>query len=77
MTEVLEIAGLDVKRRIASGGMSEVFLASRTIDSRPVVVKLAREMQDDQTRERLTREHRLLSAIDNPHVVKVLDYGSF
>ncbi len=71
----ISIPGYDLGQRIDGGGMSEIFLAVRQADSRQVVVKIAPHAADEQTRQRLSKEHRLLSAINHPHVVKLLDCG--
>ncbi len=69
------IAGYDLQRRIACGGMSDVFLATDVEGAQTVVIKTSTASADEQTRRRLIREHRLLLAIDHPNVAKVLDGG--
>ena len=65
----------DPKRRLVGGGMSDVFLAEVVKDSRPVVIKTAAASADEQTCQRLIKEHRLLLSIDHPNVAKVVDCG--
>jgi serine/threonine protein kinase len=58
--------------------MAKVFLAEDINEGRLVAVKVlyAHFGEDVSYLQRFTREAKLASLLDNPHVVKVLDYGS-
>ncbi len=62
------LPGYQIGEQIAAGGMSDVYLAERSSDASPVVVKIARQAADQKTLQRLSKEHRLLLKIDHPHV---------
>ena len=73
-----EVGRYTVLRRIAAGGMGTVYLArSRGAlgFSRPVAVKQLHShlALDEAIRRRFLAEARVVSHIDHPHVVKVLD----
>ena len=64
--------------RIGGGGMADVFRArDRTLD-RNVALKLMRPAfaTDPEFVERFHREADALASIENPHIVRVFDYGS-
>ncbi|MGN6130310.1 MAG: protein kinase domain-containing protein, partial [Nocardioidaceae bacterium] len=64
-------------RRIATGGMGEVWSATDELLEREVAVKiLKREYADDPTfRERFKSEARHAAALSHPNVASVLDFG--
>ncbi|HEX6515984.1 MAG TPA: protein kinase [Nocardioidaceae bacterium] len=64
-------------RRIATGGMGEVWAATDTLLERPVAVKvLKHEYADDATfRRRFESEARNAGALQHPHVASVFDFG--
>lgn len=59
------------------GGMSNVYKAHDLVNDRTVAVKiLAPHLNlDDKFKARFTREARVLSQLDHPHIIPVLDYG--
>lgn len=65
---------------IAEGGMGSVFLAEDTRNHKPVVIKQMRgidvrsEEELEEARRLFTREVDILRALDNPGIVKFLDY---
>jgi len=65
-------------RDLGSGGMAKVYLAEDINENRLVAVKVlhAQFGEDLAYLQRFKREAKLASMLDNPHVVKVLDYGS-
>jgi serine/threonine protein kinase len=69
-----------VVRKLARGGMGAVYLA-RTEGAqgfaRPVVIKrvLAALMDDDEIAQMFIREARILSNLQHPNIVQVLDFG--
>ena len=66
-----------VLRPLGSGGMGEVFLAEQLSLGRQVALKVLRpELSSQQgMTERFRREAKLLSAVDHPSVVKIIDFG--
>ena len=63
-------------RRLASrggGGFGEVFVCQRDTDNETFAMKVLLPDQDDDTVKRFKREVRLLSSLDHPNVVKVVD----
>ena len=70
-----------VVRPLASGGMSELFLARQILDDgrqRAVVVKrlLRRLMEVPAQLAMFVNEGRILSTLDHPNVVKVFELGT-
>lgn len=65
-----------VLRRIASGGMATVFEAVREDIGLPVAIKCLDKClaNNESWRRRFTREASLLSKLEHPHLVKVIDY---
>ncbi|RYF46012.1 MAG: serine/threonine protein kinase, partial [Comamonadaceae bacterium] len=75
--EAISLKGYQVIRKLASGGMSEVYLAERVSDGDQVVLKVL-DLQARQQADYLTRfiqEYALLSAIAHPNVIRIHDQG--
>jgi serine/threonine-protein kinase len=66
-----------ILRPLAQGGMGDVYLAEQVSLGRRVALKeLRRELRlQPGMAERFAREARLLSSVDHPSVVRVIDYG--
>ena len=64
-------------KRIATGGVGQVWLASDLLLSRPVAVKVLRPEYADhhQTLDRFRKEARHAGSLSHPHVAQVYDYG--
>ncbi len=64
-------------KRIAAGGVGQVWKAADLLLSRPVAVKVLRPEYADhpETLERFRKEARHAGALSNPHVAQVFDYG--
>lgn len=64
-------------RLIGQGGFSRVYLAERSHDRAPVVLKIIDTLQvsDQSVVQRFIREAQIIGAISDPHVVKVFDQG--
>jgi serine/threonine-protein kinase PpkA len=73
----LRLKGFRVTRKIASGGMTEVYLAVREQDGLPVVLKVlaAAGAESSTNLARFIQEYALLSRIDHPHVTRIYDQG--
>lgn len=73
----LRLKGFRLTRKLASGGMTEVYLAEREDDGMPVVLKVL-EVAGEGSSARLARfiqEYALLSRVDHPHVIRIYDQG--
>ncbi|MBI4612054.1 MAG: serine/threonine protein kinase, partial [Planctomycetes bacterium] len=68
----------EVLRRIARGGMGEVFLATDLRLGRPVAMKtLAPELSSERWAARFQTEARATAGLDNPGIVPIHDLGRF
>src|SRR5437667_6144896 len=63
-----------LQRRIARGGMSEVYLAYDQHRQHAVAIKVVHR-SDDEYVKRFQRELKVLSTITHPHILPTLDYG--
>jgi hypothetical protein len=66
-----------LQRRIAEGGMGQVWRAEDRVLGRAVAVKLLRPeyAEDPETLERFRAEARHAGALSHPHIAQVYDYG--
>jgi serine/threonine-protein kinase len=66
-----------LKRRLGSGGMGEVFLAEHVMLKRPCAVKVIRQEQtaDRLVLQRFLREVQVTATLTHPNTVQVFDYG--
>lgn len=66
-------------KRLGSGGMGDVFLATDTRLGKLVALKLLRESlasaDEHDFKERFERECAICAALKSPHIVQVSDYG--
>ena len=71
------INGYRVLEKIATGGMSTVYLAERTADSVRLVMKImdARLADENEFLMRFIQEYGLISKIDSAQVVRIHDQG--
>lgn len=67
-----------ILRELGAGGMAKVYLAEDINEGHMVAVKIlyAHFGEDVSYLQRFTREARLASLLHDPHIVKVIDYGS-
>jgi serine/threonine protein kinase len=67
-----------LEKRIARGGMSEVYLATQLSLDRTVAVKVARQEggPDDELAARFTREALVLGQFQSPYIIPVLATGT-
>ncbi|HEY6342365.1 MAG TPA: protein kinase [Bryobacteraceae bacterium] len=68
-----------IVRRLGSGGMGAVYLASRDDLQfrRLVAIKMIRpELLDENTRRRFDNERQTLAALEHPNIVKLVDGGT-
>jgi serine/threonine protein kinase len=73
----LRLKGFRFTRKLASGGMTDVYLAVREEDSLPVVLKVldAAGKTSSANLARFIQEYALLSRITDPHVIRIYDQG--
>ncbi|MEZ4300530.1 MAG: protein kinase [Polyangiaceae bacterium] len=66
-----------LQSKIASGGMGTVWTAEDVHLGRPVAVKLLlrQHQPNEEIRERFKQEAHILARLNNPHIVRVFDYG--
>lgn len=66
-----------IESHLATGGMGEVYRAEHILLKRPVALKmLRRELSTDpEMWSRFEREAQLVSQLENPHIVRVFDFG--
>lgn len=67
-----------ITRRLASGGMAEVFMARDQLLGRPVALKLLHPeyARDRAFIERFRREARAAASLNDPRIVSIFDWGS-
>src|SRR5947209_12231528 len=63
-----------VKRRLARGGMSEVYLATDEHTQNTVALKVVDRADEDHAL-RFQREIKAASLLTHPHILPTLDYG--
>ncbi|HJL14762.1 MAG TPA: serine/threonine-protein kinase [Sandaracinaceae bacterium LLY-WYZ-13_1] len=78
VAEMRSIGRYQLRRRIASGGMGEVWAAYHVGLERDVAVKLIRPRfgSDPRAVARFEREVRTLAELTHPNTVRVFDYGA-
>ncbi|MDF5733830.1 MAG: serine/threonine-protein kinase [Rhizonema sp. PD38] len=66
-----------LEKRLGVGGMGDVFLATDTLLSQQVALKLLKDalVTSEELRKRFEREVRVSAALKNEHIVQVSDYG--
>ncbi len=66
-----------IEAHLASGGMGDVYRAEHVLLKRPVALKMLRRSlsSDPEMWSRFEREAQLVSRLENPHVVRVFDFG--
>ncbi len=71
------VASYDLRKRLATGGMGEVWLARHRTLERDVALKRIKSGEiDDEDVKRFEREARVLSTLTSPHTVEVFDFGA-
>ncbi len=75
--EVDRVGEFELKARLGSGGMGDVYLARQPSLDRLVALKILRpELADDPLRRlRFQREAQLTAALDHPHIVPIYEAG--
>ncbi len=65
-----------IQRRLARGGMSEIYLASDTQTSRTVAIKVVNNSNKDYC-ERFQREVAAIATLSHDHILPAFDYGEY
>lgn len=75
---VPEIEGYKILQKIGQGGMSTIYLAERESDNTQVVIKtlILALSENKKTVLRSHQEFKLISRIQNRHIVKLYDHGT-
>jgi serine/threonine protein kinase len=68
------LAHYTIQRRLAQGGMSQVFLAYDEQEKRSVAIKVVNRCEDDYV-VRFRREVKTLSTLKHPHILPIYEYG--
>jgi serine/threonine protein kinase len=68
------LAHYTIQRRLAQGGMSQVFLAYDEHEKRNVAIKAVNRCEDDYV-VRFRREVKTLSTLNHSHILPVYEYG--
>jgi serine/threonine protein kinase len=76
MLEPPVIPGWEMQRALALGGMGELWLARRGEPAEMAVVKLARAGAPGTAEARLETEAEVLTSLDHPHILRVLDIAT-
>jgi hypothetical protein len=75
--EPKQIGRYEIQRRLGKGGMGSLYLARDPGLDRLVAIKLLKEdyLEDQEFRERFSREARALARLRHPNIVVVFDFG--
>ncbi len=64
-------------RRIAAGGMAEVYAAEDIIGGGEAAIKILPHARDEESVSRFRREAEAVAALTHPHIVRVHDWGAY
>jgi serine/threonine protein kinase len=76
VAEVRQLGRYRIERKIGTGGMGTVYLASHALLRRPTAIKILRS--DRSTKEslaRFEREVQVSSCLSHPNTIEIYDYG--
>src|SRR5262245_57500962 len=75
--EIRQIGRYEIQHRLGKGGMGSLYLARDPGLDRLVAIKLLKEdyLEDQEFRERFSREARALARLRHPNIVVVFDFG--
>ena len=73
---MIKLANYKIKRKIASGGMGDVYLAEHTVLETIVAIKSLHNhlVNDESFRKRFRTEAKIQSKLLHPNIVKLLDF---
>ena len=72
----MKIPGYQIKRLIAEGGMSTVYLAVQESLARPVAIKVLRKFDSTLQAERFLHEARIIASLEHRNIITIYDVGS-
>jgi hypothetical protein len=76
MDEARQLGRYRIERKLGSGGMGTVYLASHALLRRPTAIKLLRpERAGNEGVARFEREVQVTSALSHPNTIAIYDYG--
>ena len=70
------IAGYNISKLLAKGGMSSIYLAEQESLQRQVVLKFLNPELDDTVKKRFIDEGRIIASLKHPHIITVFDVVS-
>jgi serine/threonine protein kinase len=73
-----QLGAYEIIERVGGGGMAEVYLAKqRTAFDREVAIKVIRKgyAEDEDFRARFLREARVISHLNHPHILPLIEFG--
>jgi serine/threonine-protein kinase len=75
--EARKLGQYQLKRRLGSGGMGEVYLAEHVLLKQPVALKMIRPDRggDPEVMGRFEREVQATARLEHPNTVEIYDYG--
>ncbi|MBN1378941.1 MAG: serine/threonine protein kinase [Gammaproteobacteria bacterium] len=73
------IPGYKIKRKLGSGGMADVYLATQESFGRDVAIKilLSSIAGEEEFAARFIREAKIVAGLSHPHIIPVYDVGKF
>ena len=75
--EAIRLGAFELRRRVGSGGMGEVWLAEHALNGKPVAIKTIHLRQDDdqQMGHRFVAEVQAVARLSHPNIVGIHDFG--
>lgn len=70
------IAGYNIVKLLAKGGMAAIYLAEQASLQRQVVLKFLNPKLDDSIRKRFIDEGRIIASLEHPNIITVFDVVS-
>ncbi|MFC1975670.1 serine/threonine-protein kinase PknK [Chloroflexota bacterium] len=61
------------QKKLGTGAMGEVWLATDTLLNRPVAIKYFKAQQDTSNQEAILAEARMLASLNHPHITSIYD----
>lgn len=69
------IGNYRLTRRIASGGMADVYLASHIYLQKQVAVKILHSWMSEYEEKAFLQEARIIAGLNHPHIIRIEDFG--
>ena len=71
----MQLGSFRLERRLAAGGVGEVWSATQSETGAPVAVKVVPGLRDPRLRAAFADEVRAVASLAHPHVVRVFEHG--